>query len=103
LIIAGPQVVQPDRDVEHMVNMVDVYQFFGEVAGIDVQNAVPRTIDSVGIQPYLTNPGQGSLRTLNFTMAGFNIQKDGGQNGPCLIPGSDDKPPTCTQIPTSKS
>lgn len=97
LIIAGPQVSQPDREVGHMVNMVDLFQFFGEVAGIDVQKAVPRTIDSVGIQAYLTNPGQPSLRTLNFTIGGVNQQANGGRNGPCVISTS------CTQIPTSKS
>ncbi len=96
LIIAGPQVVQPDRDVEHMVNTVDLFQFFGEVAGIDAHQAVPRTIDSVGILPYLTNPGQGSLRTINFTIGGYNDQANGGRNGPCVISGS------CTQIPVSK-
>src|SRR3546814_8947048 len=68
LIIAGPQVVQPDREVDHMVNMVDLFQFFGELAGLDVHKEVPRTVASVGILPYLTHPGQGSLRTINFTM-----------------------------------
>jgi len=97
LIIAGPQVVQPDREVDHMVNMVDLFQFFGEVAGIDVHQAVPRTVDSVGIQPYLTNPGQGSLRTINFTMGGLNLQANGGRNGPCVIDTA------CTVIPTSQS
>ena len=97
LIIAGPQVAQPDREVEHMVNMVDLFQFFGEVAGIDVHQAVPRTIDSAGIQAYLTNPGQPSLRSINFTIGGVNQQANGGRNGPCVINSS------CTQIPTSKS
>ncbi|MER1968228.1 sulfatase-like hydrolase/transferase [Castellaniella sp. GW247-6E4] len=97
LIIAGPQVAQPDRDVEHMVNTVDLFQFFGEVAGIDAHQAVPRTIDSVGILPYLKDPGQGSLRTINFTIGGYNTQANGGRNGPCVISGS------CTQIPISKS
>lgn len=97
LIVAGPQVVEPNREVEHMVNMVDLFQFFGEVAGIDVHAAVPHTIDSVGVLPYLTNPGQSSLRTVNFTIGGVNLQANGGRNGPCLINSS------CTQIPTSKS
>ena len=97
LIIAGPQVVQPDREVDHMVNMVDLFQFFGELAGIDVHKEVPRTVDSVGILPYLTDPGQGSLRTLNFTMGGLNEQANGGRNGPCVISTA------CTVIPTSKS
>lgn len=97
LIIAGPQVVEPDREVGHMVNMVDLFQFFGEVAGIDVHKAVPRTLDSAGVLPYLTNPGQASLRTINFTYGGVNLQADGARNGPCMINDS------CTQIPTSKS
>ncbi len=96
LIIAGPQVVQPDREVEHMVNMVDLFQFFGELAGIDVHKAVPRTLDSVSILPYLTTPDQPSLRTINFTMGGFNQQANGTRNGPCAISSS------CTQIPISK-
>jgi hypothetical protein len=97
LIIAGPQVVQPDREVDHMVNMVDLFQFFGELAGLDVHKEVPRTVDSVGILPYLTDPGQGSLRSINFTMGGLNQQANGARNGPCVIDTA------CTVIPTSKS
>ncbi|OWT55628.1 sulfatase-like hydrolase/transferase [Candidimonas nitroreducens] len=97
LIIAGPQVAEPDREVDHMVNMVDLFQFFGELAGLDAHKEVPHTIDSVGILPYLTNPGQGSLRTINFTMGGLNEQANGGRNGPCVMSTA------CTVIPTSKS
>ena len=101
LIIAGPQVAQPDRDVEHMVNTVDLFQFFGEVAGIDAHQAVPRTIDSVGILPYLKDPEQGSLRTINFTIGGYNTQADGARNGPCVVSLAGGA--SCTQIPISKS
>jgi len=97
LIIAGPQVVQPDREVDHMVNMVDLFQFFGELAGLDVHKEVPHTVDSVGILPYLKDPGQDSLRTINFTMGGLNLQANGGRNGPCVMDTA------CTVIPTSKS
>ena len=97
LVIAGPQVVQADREVEHMVNMVDLFQFFGELAGIDVHKAVPRTLDSVAVLPYLTHPSQSSLRTINFTMGGFNRQANGTRNEACVINTS------CTQIPISKS
>src|SRR5690606_15227480 len=72
-------------------------QFFGEVAGLDAHKEVPHTIDSVGILPYLTDPGQGSLRTINFTMGGLNEQANGGRNGPCVMSTA------CTVIPTSKS
>lgn len=97
LIIAGPQVVQPGREVDHMVNTVDLFQFFGELAGLDVHKEVPRTVDSVGILPYLTDAGQGSLRTINFTMGGMNQQANGTRNGPCVMSTA------CTVIPTSKS
>src|SRR5690606_36277287 len=72
LIVAGPQVVEPGRQVDHMLNMVDLYQLFGELAGVDVHAEVPRTVDSVSVLPYLTNPEQPSLRTINFAMAGLN-------------------------------
>ena len=97
LIVAGPQVAQPGRNVEHMVNMVDVFQLFGEIAGLDVQTDVPHTVDSTSVLPYLVNPEQPSVRSVNFTMAGFNEQANGGSNGPCVISTA------CTQIPTSKS
>lgn len=96
LIIAGPQVVDPGREVGHMVNAVDLFQFFGEIAGLDVHREVPRTVDSVAVLPYLTNPGQASLRTVNFTMGGVNLQANGARNSPCVINTS------CTQIPVSK-
>ena len=98
LIVAGPQVVEPDREVDHMVNAVDLFQFFGELAGVDAHREVPRTIDSVALLPYLTQPGQASLRTVNFSMAGANIQANGGRNGACVVNAA-----SCTQIPVSKS
>ena len=97
LIVAGPLVVAPNRDVEHMVNMVDVYRLFGEIAGIDVPTAVPRTIDAAPLLPYLTKADQSSIRTLNFTMGGYNIQANGGRNGPCVFSAT-----SCSQIPINK-
>ncbi|MGB6053785.1 MAG: sulfatase-like hydrolase/transferase [Burkholderiaceae bacterium] len=107
LIVAGPPVVQPGREVEHMVNGVDLFQFFGELAGVDAHKAVPRTIDGVGLLPYLTDVGAASLRSINFTQSGVNLQINGGRNGPCVM-GRDTSavPPaggSCTQIPTAKS
>ncbi|WP_299450517.1 sulfatase-like hydrolase/transferase [uncultured Pigmentiphaga sp.] len=97
LIIAGPQVEQPGREVDRMVNAVDLFQFFGEAAGIDAHAAVPRTIDSVSLMPYLTNPEQPSLRSVNFAIGGYNIQANGTRNGACVI-GT-----VCNQTPVSKS
>ena len=102
LIVAGPQVAQPGREVNHMVNAVDLFQFFGELAGLDVHKEVPRTVDSVALLPYLTNPAQGSLRTINFTQSGVNIQANDGRNGPCVINRTATDGGSCTQIPTTK-
>ena len=85
LIVSGPLVVQPNRNVEHMTNMVDVFQLFGEIAGIDVKKAVPRIIDSAPLMPYLTNVDQSSIRSLNFTQGSYNMQANGQRNGACLV------------------
>jgi hypothetical protein len=97
LIVAGPLVNQPGREVNHMTNMVDVFQLFGEIAGLNVPALVPRVIDSAPLLPYLTNATQSSIRTVNFTHGSYNIQANGGRNAPCVMTTS------CTQVPISKS
>lgn len=97
MVVAGPLVNQPNRAVSHMVNIADVYQLFGEMAGIDVQGSVPRPLDSVTMLPYLKYADQPSLRSWNFTQVGTNLQAGGAVNGPCTIGSS------CTQIPVTKS
>lgn len=96
LIVAGRQVKKPNRSVPHMVNIADLYQLFGELAGIDVAASVPRALDSMPMLPYLTNPKQESIREYNFTQVGPNAQVGGAINGPCTIGTS------CTHIPVSK-
>jgi hypothetical protein len=100
LIVAGPMVVQPGRQVDAMVNEVDIFQLFGEIAGIDVHRAVHRPIDSYPMMPYLTNPNQPGLRTYNYTQGGLNLQKDGAHNPPCVFEGT---PSQCSQTPVSHS
>ena len=97
LIVAGPLVGTPDRAVSSMVNIADIFELFGEIAGIDVHKAVPRALDSMSMLPYLTNPSQPSIRTTNFSQIGENLQVGGAINGPCLFSGS------CSQIPVAKS
>lgn len=97
LVVAGPLVSQPGRAVTAMVNIADLYQLFGEIAGIDVRKAVPRTLDSRPMLPYLRNPAQAPIRTSNFTLVGPNIQANGAMNGPCQFASS------CSQIPVTKS
>lgn len=96
MFVTGPMVVRKDRNVPHMVNIADVYQLFGEIAGIDVQRSVSRKLDSEPMLPYLTNPSQPGLRKWNFTQFGMNLQADGAINGPCQMAN------TCSHIPVTR-
>ncbi|HEX4771386.1 MAG TPA: sulfatase-like hydrolase/transferase [Bryobacteraceae bacterium] len=99
LIVSGPLVNGPDRDVQNMVNVADLYELFGEIAGLNVRSLVPksRIVDSVSMLPYLTNPSQKSLRAYNFTQTGINISAENQRPGPCVIP-IPSSSPTCVQI-----
>jgi hypothetical protein len=96
LIVAGPLVTAPGREVTAMTNIADMFQLFGEFAGIDVHKVVPksRPIDSVAMLPYLTNPQQKSLRTTNFTQTQGNIKPVGYVVPPCVIASVN----TCVQL-----
>jgi arylsulfatase A-like enzyme len=101
LTVAGPLVnpANVGREVRHMVNAaVDVFALFGEIAGLDVRQAVPRShaLDAQPLLPYLANPGQASLRQTNFTQTGTVLSAP-GIIPPCVLPlGPDTK--VCTQI-----
>jgi Sulfatase len=98
LIVSGPLVNSPDREVTSMVNIADLFQLFGEIAGVDVQKAVPKShiLDSASMLPYLTNPDQASIRQTNFTQTASNIHVNNQQPPPCVIPLT--SPPTCVQV-----
>jgi hypothetical protein len=98
LIVAGPLVSNPGREVTAMVNIADLFQLFGEVAGIDVRKEVPKShkLDSVAMLPYLTHPSQRSIRQTNFTQTGNNIHPNDIAPPPCVLPLTD--PATCVQI-----
>ena len=72
LIIAGPAVVRPNRSVDAMINSVDLYQLFGDLAGIDVADVVPpsHVLDSRPMLPYLVNPNQAIIRKGNYAQLG---------------------------------
>jgi hypothetical protein len=98
LIIAGPLVSSPNREVESMVNIADLYQLFSEIAGIDVHKAVPyyHIVDSVGMLSYLTDPKQSSMRQTNFTQTGRNIHVNAPL--PCVLQSLPSAPGTCVQL-----
>ena len=97
LTVSGPMVDKIDRDVRHMTNIADLYQLFGEIAGIDVHKRVPWRIDSKPMLPYLANPKQGGIRKFNYSQIDLNLQANGGLNGPCQFANS------CSHIPVTKS
>lgn len=96
LIVAGPLVRAPGRSVEHMVNVADIFELFGEIAGLDVHKLVPksRPIDSVALLPYLLDPEQPSLRKTNFTQTFDNIKASGQIVSPCVVAAAN----TCLQL-----
>lgn len=100
LFVAGPLVEKPDRDVESMTNIVDIFQLFGEVAGIDVHKAIPWPVDSIAMLPYLKNPKQPDIRKYNFTQIDENIQVGGAINPPCVNTSSSSS--SCTTLPPTK-
>jgi hypothetical protein len=85
LIVAGPLVVSPNREVTSMVNIADLFQLFGEIAGVDVRKVVPAShkLDSQPMLKYLTNPTQQSIRQTNFTQTDSNIHV--GTPPPCVL------------------
>ena len=87
LIVAGTLVEEPGREVTAMINIADVFQLFGEIAGIDVHEVVPasRQLDSLSMLPYLENPAQQAIRETNFAQLAGNIQPVGYEVPPCVL------------------
>ena len=99
LLVAGPMVASPGREVPHMVGSVDLYRLFADIAGADVGAAIPadRPIDAQPMLAYLSNPGQGGIRGTNFTEMGTNLRAAGSADSeyPCVIPAADN---VCTTL-----
>jgi len=89
LIVAGPLVVEPGRTVSHMVNAADLFQLWGEIAGLDVRAIVPssHTLDSRPMLAYLTDPNQPAIRETNFEQFGSGLKSPATQQqlGPCVL------------------
>jgi hypothetical protein len=69
LIIAGGFVQSPGREVDEMINVTDLFQFFGDVAGLNVAEVVPPThqLDSKPLMPYLLSPSAPPVRKTSYT------------------------------------
>lgn len=89
LLVSGPMVRDPGREVPHMVNATDLWQLFGEIAGADVAANVSadRPVDGKPMLAYLTDPAQPSIRETNFTEVGTNFGNPQASSTPypCVI------------------
>lgn len=96
LVVAGPLVNTPDREVTHMVNIADLFELFGEIAGVDVHKVVPQShiLDSVPMLRYLTKPNQESIRKTNFTETANNLKATDIVISPCVVTAVN----TCLQL-----
>jgi hypothetical protein len=99
LLAAGPMVASPGREVPSMVGSVDLYRLFADIAGANVDAAIPASqpIDSQPMLAYLTNPSQASIRTTNFTEMGTNLRATdaSASESPCVIPAANN---VCTTL-----
>ncbi len=88
LAVTGPHIVQPGRRLQYLVNLSDLFSFFGEIAGIDVRSVVPKShvLDSEKMMAYLTDPHAKPIRTVNFTLQGNNVRSSSTVSHPCVVP-----------------
>jgi hypothetical protein len=89
LIASGPLVNAKNVGTEEssMVNGVDLYRLFAEVAGVKLDQVVPKphTIDAQPMLPYLKKTKKSEIRDTNFTQVGQNIHAAGTTLWPCVI------------------
>ena len=92
LIVAGPLVQGPTgRSVDALANTVDLFELFGEMAGVNVREVVPpaHTLDSRPMLGYLTDPEQEAIREYNFTQLGPGVfetpANDETRSWPCVL------------------
>jgi arylsulfatase A-like enzyme len=87
LIVAGPAVQEPGRAVNHLVSATDLFQLFGDTAGVDVRRAVPaeRGLDSAPMLPYLASKHQAAIRSTVFTQIGNGRKAPSLEIPPCVL------------------
>jgi hypothetical protein len=87
MIVSGPLVASPGRSVGHLVNAVDLFQLFGEIADVNVRAAVPAShvLDSEPVLDYLRHPNQPAIRRYNFTQLGTGLKPASVTLWPCAV------------------
>lgn len=68
MIVSGPAVERPGREVRALVAGSDLFATLLELGGVQVrQLSLPHEIDSTSVVPYLSNPTQLPLRQFAYT------------------------------------
>ena len=95
LIVAGNLVHGATGRIDnHMINAVDLFQLFGEMAGVNVNEAVPpaHVLDSKPMLVHLSESDPGETRATNFTQLGTGVfevpTNNQTRSWPCLVGGS---------------
>lgn len=85
LVAAGGPTVAPGRRCDKMVNIIDLFELWGECANVNVHEAVPvgRILNSQPMMRYLTSADAPSAREWNFTEVGPEYTAD--VMYPCLF------------------
>lgn len=87
LVVAGPLVQGPGRTVDHLVDCVDLFHLFGEIAGVDVRRQTPDShiLDSRPMLAYLTNPSQAPLRRFSYAESGPGLKSIHDRTYPAVV------------------
>ncbi|HUF62908.1 MAG TPA: hypothetical protein VMN36_12595 [Verrucomicrobiales bacterium] len=87
LIIAGKPVQQPGRAVDSLVDCVDLFQLFADLARVDLARAVPAShiLDCQPMLAYLTNPAQETIRRTTFAELGTSLKPPGVRSWPTVF------------------
>jgi len=70
LIVNGPAVVNPGRELGALVHAVDVFATVADLMGVDWSSHVPDpnlVVDSVSLMPYVLDTAPASLRAFTYT------------------------------------
>ena len=64
MIVQGPAVAQPGREVEFLTHLVDIYPTVLELCGLDLEEDLPlgHELDGISFLPYIENPSAPRLR-----------------------------------------
>lgn len=93
LLVAGPMVKEPGREVPHQISSPDLYRLFAEIAGADVDAHISadRPLDAQPMLDYLTNPEQDAVREINFAEMGTNFSNPASDivPQPCVVEAAD--------------